>query len=162
MRAPPSTAPTRSRVRTPKPSPNSRPARGAPSSASRSLPTTRATATSPTVDTNLWSDLSGQEIATGNGYTANGISVARNTTDWDVLTEDDANDRAFVQLKNLVWTAGGGPIPSSGAGARYAVLMDDNATPANRDVLAVFDLGSDRAISDGQTLSLIDCERRDT
>jgi hypothetical protein len=119
-------------------------------------------AAAPTADTNVWSDVSGQEIAAGNGYTANGISVARNTTDWDVLTEDDANDRALVQLKNIVWTASGGPIPSSGGGARYAILMDDNGTPANRDVIAVFDLGSDRTVSDGQTLTLVDCERRDT
>ena len=64
----------------------------------------------------MWSDVSGQKIAAGNGYTANGISVARNTTDWDVLTQDDTNDRALVQLKNIVWTASGGPIPSSGGG----------------------------------------------
>ena len=40
--------------------------------------------------------------------------------------------------------------------------MDDNGTPANREVLAVFDLASDRSVSDGQTLTLVDCERRDT
>ena len=72
-------------------------------------------AAAPTVDTNLWSDVSGQEIAAGNGYTANGISVARNTTDWDVLTEDDTNDRALVQFKNIVWTASGGPSPAPAA-----------------------------------------------
>jgi hypothetical protein len=117
-------------------------------------------AASPSVDTNLWSDLSASEIAAGNGYTAGGQAISRTTTDWDVLTEDDTADRALVQLKNIVWTASGGPIPASGAGARYAVLMDDNATPANREVLIVWDLGADRTISSGQTLTLIDSERR--
>jgi hypothetical protein len=117
-------------------------------------------AASPTVDTNLWSDLSANEIAAGNGYTAGGLAISRNTTDWDVLTEDDTADRALVQLKNIAWTASGGPIPASGAGARYAVLLDDNATPANREVLIVWDLGADRTVSSGQTLTLVDSERR--
>lgn len=112
----------------------------------------------PTVDTNIKSDLN--EIATGNGYTAGGISVARDATDWDVLTEDDTNDRALVQIKDLVWTASGGNLPSSGNGARYAILTDDNGTPANRDVIAAWDLSSDRTVSTGQTLTLQNCEVR--
>lgn len=115
-------------------------------------------AATPTVDTNVKSEMT--EITAGNGYTANGISVARDSTDWDVLTEDDTNDRALVQIKNLVWTAAGGPIPSAGNGARWALLTDDNATPANREIYAYWDLVSDRTISDTQTLTLIDCELR--
>jgi hypothetical protein len=117
-------------------------------------------AAAPTVDTNTWGEISAEEIAAGNGYTAGGVAVARTVTDWDVLTEDDANDRALVQLKNIVWTAGGGPIPASGAGARYAVLLDDHATPASREVLIVWDLGADRTVSAGQTLTMQDMERR--
>jgi hypothetical protein len=121
----------------------------------------KATA-NPTVDTNVWSDISAHEIAAGNGYTANGKSIGRNTTDWEAPVEDDTNDRAYVQLVNSAgtFTASGGPIPASGAGARYAVLLDDNSTPANREVLLVWDLGADRTISDGQQLILQDCERR--
>jgi hypothetical protein len=117
-------------------------------------------AASPTVDTNLWSDLSANEIAAGNGYTAGGQAVARSTSGFDVLTEDDAADRALVQAANVVWTASGGSIPASGSGARWAVLLDDNGTPANREVLLVWDLGSDRTVSSGQTLTLVDAERR--
>lgn len=115
-------------------------------------------ASTPTADTNVKSDLT--EIATGNGYTAGGISINRDSTDFDVLTEDDANDRALIQLKNIVWTASGGSIPASGNGARYAILTDDNVTLANREVWTYFDLVSDRTISDTQTLTLIDCEFR--
>jgi hypothetical protein len=117
-------------------------------------------AAAPTVDTNTWSDISANEIAAGNGYTAGGQAVARNTTDWDVLTEDDTNDRGLVQMKDFSWTASGGPIPASGSGARYAVLMDDNGTAGSREVLIVFDLGSDRTVSSGQTLTLQNMERR--
>ena len=78
----------------------------------------------------------------------------------DVLTEDDANDRGLTQAKDIVWTASGGSIPASGDGARYAVLLDDNATVGSREVLAWWDLTSDRSVSDGQTLTLQDCELR--
>lgn len=115
-------------------------------------------ADAPTADDNVKTDVS--EIATGNGYTAGGINVARNSTDWDVHTEDDANDRAFIQIKDLVWTAAGGSIPSSGLGARYALLTDQNATVASREIWAFWDLTSDRTISDTQTLTLQNCELR--
>lgn len=115
-------------------------------------------AVAPTADTNTLSELT--QIASGNGYTTNGISVARNTTDFDVFTEDDTNDRALAQLKDIVWTASGGSMPASGNGARYAVLTDDNATAGSRDVLYYWDLVSDRVISSGQTLTLQNCEIR--
>ena len=115
-------------------------------------------AAAPTADTNLFSDLT--EINAGNGYTTGGISLTKNTTDFDVLTEDDVNDRALVQIKDLVWTASGGSLPNGGSGARYACLTDDNVTVANREVEQYFDLTSDRSVSDGQTLTLVDCELR--
>jgi hypothetical protein len=116
-------------------------------------------ATAPTADTNVKSDLT--EVATGQGYTAGGISVARNSTDFDVITEDDANDRALIQIKDIAWTASGGNLPASGA-ARYAILTDANATPANREVINHWDLVSDRVVSDGQTMTLQNCEFRIT
>jgi len=115
-------------------------------------------ATTPTVDT----DTKGQmtEIANGNGYTTGGISLTKNATDYDVYTEDDANDRGLVQIKDLVWTASGGPIPSSGNGARWAIHTDDNATQGNREIWQWWDLVADRSVSSGQTLTLQDCEFR--
>lgn len=115
-------------------------------------------ADTPTADTNTFNDLT--EIAAGTGYTAGGISLNRDATDFDVITEDDANDRALVQLKNIVWTASGGPVPTSGSGARYAILTDDNGTQSSREIWAYWDLSSDRTVSDGQTLTLVDCELR--
>lgn len=116
-------------------------------------------ATAPTADTNTFSELT--EIANGNGYTTGGYQLARNATDWDVgPTEVDASDYSYIQIKDVVWTASGGNLPASGNGARYAVLLDDNGTIGSRDVLAFFDLTSDRTISSGQTLTLQNCELR--
>ena len=115
-------------------------------------------AVAPTQDTNTKSELT--EIATGNGYTAGGISLAKNSTDFDVLTEDDTGDMGLIQVKDLVWTASGGPIPSSGNGARWAIFTDDNGTLGSREVYAYWDLVADRTVSDGQTLTLQNCELR--
>jgi len=115
-------------------------------------------AVAPGADHNTLSELT--EIAANNGYTSGGYSLARNATDFDVLTEDDVNDRALVQIKDVVWTASGGPIPASGSGARYAVLTDDNVTVGSREIDAYWDLASDRSVSDGQTLTLQNLEIR--
>lgn len=110
----------------------------------------------PDADTNTLSDLT--EIAAGNGYTSGGESLSRNTTDFDTLNEDDSANQGEIQVKDVSWTASGGSLPSSGSGARYAVLLDDNVTVGSREVLAYFDLSSDRSVSSGQTLTLQDLE----
>jgi len=117
-------------------------------------------ASAPTADTNTFADVT--EIAAGNGYTAGGTSLAKNSTDWDVWTEDDTADDAYIQLKDIVWTASGGPIPASGNGARYAILTDDNGTQSAREIYTSWDLSSDRSVSDGQSLTLQDCELKVT
>lgn len=115
-------------------------------------------AVAPVADTNTKTELT--EIPNGNGYTTGGISLTRNSTDFDVLTEDDTNDRALVQLKDLVWTASGGNLPASGDGASYMVLTDDNATQGSREVEAFWSLGSARTVSDTQALTIQNAEIR--
>lgn len=114
-------------------------------------------ATAPTADTNTFGQLT--EIAAGNGYTTGGISLTRNATYFPV-SEDDTNDRGNCIITNNgvdpAWTASGGSIPASGGGARYAVMTDDNVTVANREVIAYWDLVSDRTVTTGQTLTLDD------
>lgn len=112
--------------------------------------------TPPTVDTNTLSQL--EEIAAGNGYTAGGLAVARDTTDWDSRVEDDTDDRSEFQIKDLVWTASGGAIPDSGAGARWATLLTDEATVGTRQVILYWDLVLDRTVSSGQTFTLANAE----
>lgn len=114
-------------------------------------------ASAPGPDTNTVATLT--EIADGNGYTqGTGYTLALNSTDFDVLTEDDTNDRALVQIKDMVFTASGGPIPASGNGARYGCLC--GATGGLAEVWAYHDFTSDRSVSDGQSLTIQDAEFR--
>jgi len=59
-------------------------------------------------------------------------------------------------IDNVVFTASGGNLPASGDGARWAVLLDGNVSGSN--VLAYFDLVSDRTVSDTQTLTIAAAE----
>jgi len=113
-------------------------------------------AATPTVDTNTLGQLT--EIAAGNGYTSGGYQLTPGTTDFDTITEEDTLDLGLVMLKDIVWTASGGTLPSSGNGARWAVLTDDNGTVGSREVYAWWDLTSDRQVSSGQTLTLQDLQ----
>lgn len=115
-------------------------------------------ANAPDADTNVVSDLT--QIATGNGYTDGGYQLTPNATDFDVLTEDDSNDRALIQVKDITWSASGGSIPDSGNGARYSGITDDDGTVANREIWFYHDLSSDRTVSDGQDLTLQNVEMR--
>jgi len=116
----------------------------------------------PTVDTNTLGQLT--EIADGNGYTEGGYELTPGDTDFDVFTEDDTNDRALVQLKDLVWTASGGTIPASGNGAMYAILTDSTGdsgeTIGDRQIIAVWDLVTAREATVGFAITLADCELR--
>lgn len=123
--------------------------------------------TTPTADLEEWGDLSGAEIADGNGYSqTNKKPIDRGTTDFNVISSDadaETNNYGHVQLENVEWTAVTGALPSSGDGARYAILMDNkggSANDATNQVLAWWDLGSDRSVAVGQTLSLQDMEIR--
>jgi len=113
-------------------------------------------AVAPTVDINTLGELT--EIAAGNGYTTGGYQLTPGATDFDVMTEDDTGDKALCQIKDIVWTAAAGPIPDSGDGARYAILTDDNGTIGNRQVIAAWDLVSDRSCTDTHSITLEDCE----
>jgi len=114
--------------------------------------------TTPDQDDNTFADVT--EVAAGNGYTAGGETVNQNATDWDVLTEDDTNDRALCQIKDIVWTASGGDLPSDSAGATFAILTDDNGTQSARNIFFWWDLGGARVVSDTQTLTIQDAEIR--
>jgi len=106
----------------------------------------------PGPDTNTMFNLT--EIALGNGYAEGGQAFARSSSGFPTSTEDDGSDRGIVELKDIVFTATGGSIPSSGAGARYAVLTDNNATVDDRKVYLWFDLQSDLIVSEDQDLQI--------
>lgn len=108
-------------------------------------------AVAPTVDTNTLSELT--EVGTGTGYTSGGIAVARSAAGFDVLTEDDTNDRSILQMVDKAFTGAGGNISN----AYYAVLTDDNGTVGDREVLMFWALpGAPVSVSDGQTMTIQD------
>ena len=109
-------------------------------------------AITPDPDMDTFAELT--EIAAGNGYTTGGFQLTPNSTDFDTLSVSDSGDYVVLQLKDITWTASGGPLPSSGSGARYAILMTDEGTIANRQLIACFDLGSAQTRSDGNPLTL--------
>jgi len=109
-------------------------------------------AVTPTVDINTLGQLT--QITAGNGYTDGGFELTPGATDIPTSTQDNSGDKAFVRIKDIAWTASGGTLPSSGDGARWAVLTDDNATVANRQVLAYFDLNANRQIGNTEVLTL--------
>lgn len=117
-------------------------------------------AVTPNDDINTLGELT--QIAVGNGYSDGGYQLTPNSTDFDASGEEDTDNYGYIQLKDVAWTASGGNLPASGNGARWAVLTDDNATVANRQVIAFWDLVSDRTVSVGQTLTLQNCEIRIT
>lgn len=98
----------------------------------------------PTADTNTWSDVSAGESS---NYTE--ITLTPNATDFPTITEDDTGDKATIDIKDLVFTASGGTLS-----ATYCIVTDDNATEANRDVIAFLDLGGTQQVSDTQTLTI--------
>ena len=117
-------------------------------------------AAAPGPDTNLMSELT--EIAAGNGYTSGGYQLTPNATDFDTLTEDDTGDIAEILIKDVEWVATGGPLPASGNGARYAVLLDDNGTIGSREVYHYWSLVSDRSVAEDSPLRLINLTIRAT
>jgi hypothetical protein len=100
------------------------------------------------------------EIAAGNGYTAGGFSLDRNSTDFDVLTANITDRRMELQIKDVQWTASGGAIPSSGGGAKYAVLTDDD--PVDPRIYLWWELTGTSGISvpSGSYIKLEDFELR--
>jgi hypothetical protein len=117
-------------------------------------------AVAPAADTNTFTELT--EITAGNGYTTGGYELTPNSTDFDVWTEDDGSDLALLEIKDIVWTASGGTIPSADDGARYAVLTDNNGSVSAREVFYYWDLTSNRSVSNTQTLTLQDTTIRIT
>lgn len=96
-----------------------------------------------------YADVSGNELATANGYTAGGATLAG-----VAVAEDDVDDRCEVTWNDVAWTAVGGPIgPASGA-----IIYDD--TVANDPIVGYIDFGADYTQPDGGTATIIDPEVR--
>lgn len=103
-----------------------------------------------------YSDLTGAGAAeaTGGGYGV--ISVAANSTDFDVNTT--AAGYGYIQLKDESWLA----VSTSIVSIYYAVLTDANATQNSRRLTCFWDLSGPHTIPAGSTIKLVDLEIRIT
>lgn len=84
---------------------------------------------------NFRSDVTNEVV--GAGYTAGG-----KTTGTITLTEDDVNDKAWIDCPNIVWT-------SSTITARGAILYKDVGTAGTDILIAYYDFVSDQSSSSG-------------
>ncbi len=115
-------------------------------------------AVAPTHDTKDMSQVT--QIATGNGYTDGGYALNLNATDFEAIIEDDVNQLAELHIKQVVWNATTGALPSSGNPAQYIVLTTGDATIANREILWYETFTSPQAILLGQTLTVSNMKLR--
>lgn len=107
----------------------------------------------PTSATKTFSELT--EIAAGNGYTQGGYELTPGVTDFNSIVVDDPNFFVDIGIKNIAWTASGGPIPASGDPARYWVMTTDSPILTSREIMLYGTLGADRVVTAGNSLTLI-------
>jgi len=82
-------------------------------------------------------DVNGNEVANGNGYTTGGVTLT--TVSWS-----ETSGTATLDADNFSWTASGGSITY-----RYVYLYNQTATSDN--LICYWDEGTDVTISDGET-----------
>lgn len=99
-----------------------------------------------------YADVSGSELATGNGYTANSKTLSGVS-----VTEDDTDDRCEITWSNVTWTASGGSIgPTPGA-----IIFDDTvSSPIADPIIGYIDFGGDQTQADGGTATISNIEVR--
>ena len=92
----------------------------------------------------IYTDVSGEEIGNGFGYTSKGIILLSGE-----FTEDDTNDRGrMLWDHDPTWVASGGSIGPAGA----SVIIDE--TSSDDTVVGCIDFGEDLTASDGTSLQV--------
>lgn len=99
----------------------------------------------------VYADVTGSELATGNGYTAGGVTLAGVS-----VVEDDTDDRTEITWNNATWTASGGSIGPS----RGAIIYDDTTTTPVDAIVGFIDFGSDYTQASGGVATISNIEVR--
>lgn len=87
----------------------------------------------PDIDTDTqYSHVSGNEYASGSGYTAGGKALTGNS-----VTTDTANDKGVFDADDVSWSSLG---PLSPATPSHAILYDDTTT--NKLLIAYWEIGT--------------------
>jgi hypothetical protein len=95
----------------------------------------------------LWSQVSANQIPTGNGYTqttgaADGKALA------SVTSTQPAAGTWMFDAADVTWTASGGPIPLSG-NCQHCVLFDDTLTTPLNGLMFNINFGATQSAGDG-------------
>ena len=114
------------------------------SSGADTIKLTLHTGYTPDIDAHVqWSNVSGTEYGTADGYTAGGKTLANQDT-----TQDDANDRGVFDADNVVWTSLGALTPDTPS---HAILWDD--TSPNDELICYWVIGTTATTGGDYTLS---------
>jgi len=99
----------------------------------------------------VYGDVSGSELPTGNGYTAGGAVLGG-----IAITRNDVDDRTEITWNNATWTANGGPIgPSPGA-----IIYDDTVGAPVKPIIQYIDFGGNQTQADGGMTTVANPETR--
>lgn len=100
----------------------------------------------PNKDHDLVSEINAHECD-ATGYTPGFAGAGRKTLSSPTITVDDTNDRAvFDAADPATWTALGGATNNT---LRYVAVIWENTSDAASIVLAVLDMGADKATNGG-------------
>jgi len=88
-----------------------------------------------------YSDISANEIATGNGYTQNNKTLT-------TVSLDQTDNEMLLNADNLTWSASGGAIETCKA---CAII---NETHANDTIICCIEFGANYATADGTSLAI--------
>jgi len=89
-------------------------------------------------------NVSGEEVGTGNGYTAKGFTLLSGE-----LTENDSTDKGVMTWTDLAtWVASGGSIGPAGAAIVFDETSDDDT------IIGCIDFGEDLTATDGTSIQV--------
>ena len=94
----------------------------------------------------LYSDISTDELTSGNGYTVADYTLTADAA-W---AQDNTDDEAARSWENATWTASTGSIGPTGA----AVILQTTATLADSVIVGCIDFGEDVTVTDGVSFQL--------
>lgn len=101
------------------------------------------TNTAPNLATDeVYADISGNEVASGNGYTTGGEDAQNSVSRSGAVTSCVGVD--------ITWTASGGAIGPF----RYAVLYDDTPVSPAKPLIGMWDYGSSTTVTDTNTFTV--------
>lgn len=99
--------------------------------------------TDPTSSSSVWADVSGDEIAGGNGYTTGGVTLT-------VTTSSQTGGTYSLIISDETITATGGSIPTF----RYVIMYNDTPVSPADPLICYWDHGSGISLANGESVTL--------